>query len=434
MNNNNNIWLNYALNSVPAAIPLLNKTYVIPKHLKPVTDVLNAILRGEQKKLCISLPPRHGKTETLLAFIALYLNKYPEKNISYLSHTQTFAESKAIKSQTYCKTLGVKPDSRLNNRKEWRTDKGGGLFTSGIHGDIMGRGFNLVIVDDPISSRSEAESMTYRNKTWDCFEDGIETRLEPNASIIIVMTRWHNDDLIGRVLKNRNDYIFIRIPAICDDENDLLNRELGEALWSDRFDAKTLENMRLEKPYSFASMYQGLPQIKGSNLFKEPTFYERLPDSYKIRIGADLAYSDKQTSDYSTIVVTAENDGVFYIIHVERWQTEINESIRKLKSIQSKYNVPVILEANGPQKGIFDFVKKQLSVIKARVAGDKYVRALPVIEKWNAGRIRVPLKANWLDMYLEEVVNFTGVKDLHDDMVDATVYSIKEPINVHVNN
>jgi len=420
-----------ALQSVMVAIPLLNRTYVMPKHLQPITDVLNAILRGEQHKICISLPPRHGKTETILAFMALYLYNYPHHNISYLGHTQTFAQSKVLTAQKYAKSLGVIPDGKMNNRKEWRTSEGGALIANGINGDIMGMGFNVAIVDDPISSRAEAESLTYRNRTWAAFEDDIESRLEPNASVIVVMTRWHNDDLIGRLLKKR-DYTYLRIPALCDDEDDLLGRKIGDALWKERYPKEILETLKNDKPYSFASMYQGLPQIKGANLFKDPTFYTKLPDSYQVSIGADLAYSDKTTSDYSAVVVTAFSEGIYYILDVIRWQTDINQSIPKLQQIQSKYNVSIAIEANGVQKAVYDFVKRYVPVTKAKTLGDKYVRALPVIEKWNAGKIRLPLGAKFLDMYLEEIINFTGIKDAHDDMVDATVHSIKEPMGVLV--
>jgi len=224
-------------------IPHWNKRYVAPKHLKPLTNALERIAKGESVFLCISVPPRHGKKETLLNFIPYFIQRHSEKTVVYCSYAQRQSESKTLKSQGLIKQIGLSVSDTMANREEFRLASGGGILTTGVGGALTGQGADVLLIDDPIKNREEAESPVMRDKVWGWFEDVAETRLEPNSSVIVCMTRWHSDDLIGRILANRKEYEYIRLPALADglspdgktEQPDILNRTLDAPLWPERY-------------------------------------------------------------------------------------------------------------------------------------------------------------------------------------------------------
>ena len=430
------------LNDLRYFIPAIHKDYGEPLHLLPLINELNEILKGKQKYIVISCPPLHGKTETIISFIAQYLNKFKNKTVTYSTYSQTLSESKSIKIVAILEQLGIKPNPKLANRSEWRIDNfNGGLLTTSVQGTSTGMGSDLYVIDDPIKDRIEANSKVYRDRTWDWFTDVVETRLEPNASIIIILTRWHEDDLAGRILKERKRYKFIRLPALADGlsfdgkttEPDILGREIGEALWGKRYSKEYLEQAQNEKQMTFVSLYQGLPRRPEDSLFHEPCYYNELPkEGFYYSIACDLAYTEKQSSDYSVcaILMKTKEDDKSYIIKIDRWKSDITATKAKLHLLQDKYNIKFGIEDNGVQKAVYDMLfADKIKVMPLKPIGDKYTRALPYAERWNAGKILLPNpeiypeSKNWVNEYLEEVLNFTGINDVHDDQVDASVYA-----------
>jgi predicted phage terminase large subunit-like protein len=419
-------------------IPRISPRYEKPLHLTPLIERLERIPE-EPQFLIVSVPPRHSKSETLLHFIAHYLSRYPSHRIAYCSYAQTFSETQAIKAHRYAKAAGINPDERMANRKDWQTSRGGGIFATGVGGEFTGRGADLLVIDDPVSNREQADSPTYREKTWAWFEDVAETRLEPGASVIVLMTRWHEDDLTGRLVRHRPDYQLLRIPALADGFDalgkvpavDPLGRGEGEALWPARYGRDVLEKIREQKPYTFASLYQGLPRPREGRLLQDPTHYQQLPESYRTVIGADLAYSSKRYADHSAVVVYAVTVNEWFVRHVERWQADISDSLARLERLQTTYGGPIRVEGNGPQKAVVDLLKaKRLRVESVNRVADKYTEAQAFAEAWNAGRVKLPdpetLPAPWYAGFVEELLNFTGINDASDDMVDAAVNAYQE--------
>ena len=421
-------------------IPHISPRFAPPTHLAPLIERLERI-PDEPQKLIVSVPPRHSKSESLLHFIAHFLKRRPELRVAYCSYAQTFSETQALKAHRYAKAAGVTNNAKMANRKDWQTTQGGGIFATGVGGEFTGRGADLLVIDDPISNRDQANSPTYRNKLWSWFEDVAETRYEPGASGIVLMTRWHEDDFSGRLIKFRSEeYEVIRIPALADGLDacgrgpglDPLGRALDEPLWPERYGFEALDKIRREKPYTFASLYQGLPRPKEGRLFLEPTFYRELPSAYRVVLGCDLAYSASTRADHSVVVVffvAQEADReVWYVRLVDRWQENINASVEKLVRLQRQYGgAPLAVEGNGPQKAVADLLRsKGVAVRGVNRVTDKYSEAQAFAEAWNAGRVKVPESAPWLGDFLEEIHNFTGVNDASDDQLDAAVNAYED--------
>lgn len=418
-----------------AFIQATSPRYSAPTHLAPLVNELREIPRIP-KRLIVSVPPRHSKSETLLHFIALVLRRHPHLRVAYCSYAQTFSETQAIKAHRYARAAGVRANDRMANRKDWQTTEGGGVFATGVGGEFTGRGADLLVIDDPISNREQADSPTHREKVWRWYEDVAETRLEPNASVVLLMTRWHEDDLTGRLIKNRpGEFKVIRLPALADGLDalgrraapDPLGRAEGEALWPERYARAALEKIKRDKPYTFASLYQGLPRPRDSQLFGDPTFYQELPPAFRTVIGLDLAYSKKRRANHSAAVVYAVHDTEWFVRYVDRWQDDINGTLKRLDTLKATYpGAQFAVEGNGPQKATVDLLTgKGYPVQSVNRSSDKYAEAQAYAEAWAAGRLRVPdpetITAPWLATFLEEHRNFTGIDDAEDDQVDAAV-------------
>ena len=346
-------------------IPHITPKFTQPHHLKPITDILDEVAIFNQSiKAIISIPPQHWKTETILHFIAKYLSLRPYKTVAYFSFSHTQASSKTLKAQRYSELAGVISDPKRRNMHEWRTAEGGGILTAGVEGGGTGQHIDLMIIDDPIGNREDANSIVKREKLWNWFEDVAETRDTKN--ILLIMTRWHEDDLVGRILNNRTEYDYLRIPALADglspngkeEMPDILGREIGEALLPNhpRLNRKELELMRKRKAYSFTEMYQGLPRGREDHLFKLPTFYTELPKELKYAVGVDAAYTEKTRADWTAYVLMARAEDKWFIIDVRRWRKEIVETKDILLNLQQRHKIRFAIEANGVQKAVADML------------------------------------------------------------------------------
>lgn len=213
------------------------------RHLDLVCEKLESIMEGKTKRLMIFMPPRHGKSMTVTeTFPSFYLGKNPEKRVIEISYSgdlaQQFGKRNRDKVEEFGPTLFGHTISQVQATKtNWNLDNGmGGMISVGIGGSITGYGADLLIVDDPIKNRAEAESATYRDKLWDEYQSTVSTRLHAGGAVIIILTRWHEDDLAARLLNPEygkvEDWDIISLPAVCEDPaTDPLGRELGEALW-----------------------------------------------------------------------------------------------------------------------------------------------------------------------------------------------------------
>lgn len=409
-------------------IPRVSPQLSAPTHLQPLVDLFERC-ETEQVRETVSTPPQFGKTKTALHALVQMIRRDPSKRHAYISYAADRSEAMSREAMDIVRNDGVKVSGSL---KIWRTGKGGGVVWTGVGGPLTGFGVNgCMIVDDPTKNRAEAESSLYRERTDQWFRDVALTRLHPGASCIVIATRWHVDDLPGRLSKR--GWASLNLPAI---------NQSGESLWPEKRPLEWLASVRAEVgEYTWASLYQGEPRPRGGALFGDAHLYNNIPQAigFRTSIGVDLAYSKKTHADYSVAVVLQKIQPdpsvlpVFYVLDVRRQQVKAPEFKQTLRAVRATHpGAPMRWYAAGAENGVGDFIKVRdgeldgipIEVLPAK--GDKFQRAQPVAAAWNAGRILVPEKAPWVPAFLSELASFTGVNDAHDDQVDAlgTAYDL----------
>jgi predicted phage terminase large subunit-like protein len=365
--------------------------------------------------------------------LAWWISKSPADTCAYFSYNDEFARSRSRIARVLARAAGVWFADDANSLSEWRTSMGGGLLAGGTGTALTGQGITgLFAIDDPFKNREDADSATIRNRTWEWFNEVAYTRLE-NASMIVVGTRWHPDDLIGR-LEATGEWEVMNFPAIAED-NDPLGRAPGEALWPERFPVAMLEKTRRQiGDWSFAALYEGRPRPRGTAVFREPARFDLQTwnrDGVRIMIGADPAASEKTSADYSVACVLAVSgrgeQETARVLDVWRGQVTIPAFARELRRLSQKWwNAPISVEAVGGFKAVPQLLRAidgSLRLVEVLVRGDKFQRAQAVAAAWNDGRVLVPTTAPWVEAFLDEVQRFTGVRDRHDDQVDALAHA-----------
>ncbi|MCE5419173.1 MAG: hypothetical protein JJ713_00055 [Acidithiobacillus sp.] len=328
---------------------------------------------------------------------------------AYVTYAAQFARDQMYGAAMLAKNAGLELASESLDR--WRTPAGGGVVATGIGGPLTGYAVDgVLVVDDYVKNRQEAESPTQRERTWAWFTSTALTRVHPGASVVVVATRWHPDDLAGRLIAE--GWQWVNLPAI---------NEQGEALWPQHRPLAWLEAQRRQMgEYDWSALYMGQPRPRGGILFREPTYYDQLPtDGYRRARGFDLAYSARRSADYSVILTGRYAGGVLYLEDCWRAQVEAPVFARQASLDMS----PMYIYAHAVERGAVDLFRRdyRLPVVPrdASKAGDKFTRAQRAVAAWNEGRIRVPRSAPWLEPFLAEALVYTGLDDPHDDQVDA---------------
>lgn len=310
-------------------------------------------------------------------------------------------------------------DSSANKLEEWLTPSGGGLVATGVGGPLTGKPISGVgVIDDPVKNREAAESAAVQSMTWGWYTDTFLSRLHPQASRVIIMTRWSVGDLIGRVLEEEDDWIVVKLPAIT---------ELGESLWPEGRPLPFLkERRRNVGEYGWASMYMQEPRPRGGALFEQPRTCQLsdVPTTGRFSTGIDLAYSAKTRADYTAAVTLVESGADIYVAHVERYQLSPVNRDARLHALANRFpGVRMTWHASGTEAlEVGDrLLREGLPLNTVKATADKFVRAQPLSAAWNkpASRIIVPRDASWSNEFLDELVSFSGIGDKNDDMVDA---------------
>jgi predicted phage terminase large subunit-like protein len=358
---------------------------------------------------------------------------------AYSSYSHEQATSKSRVTRDLAEMAGVQLNTDMANLSEWRTMDGGGLLSGGAGSGLTGKGVSgLMVVDDPIKDRVEANSKTIRDQRWDWFKDVVMTRLE-GASVIVIHTRWHPDDMIGRISRDMPEFEIVNLPALAE-EDDPLGREFGAALWPSQYDADYLGKLRKTVgAFTFDSLYQGRPRPRGAMVFGMAHYYDpKLVDftGCKVGIGADPAASEKTSADYSAAIAGrftgSEEDRKLYITEVYRQQVQVPQFVSDLRAMQSRNDdCSAAVEGAGigkPVISVLRAVDRHIRIHESPTKGDKFQRAQGVAAAWNDGRVLVPLTPfgeeppPWLKDFLDEVAEFTGVNDEHDDQVDGLAH------------
>lgn len=311
-----------------------------------VARALEAVERGEITRLMIEMPPRHGKTEEVsVKAPAWFLGRHPDWPIIDASYSSELSEKSSaacrelVRSERYKEIfpmLTVKDDTKA--KSFWQVEQGesnepgyvagGGYQAVGVGGAATGFGAKVLIIDDPIKNREEADSEVMRQKVWDWYSSVARTRLEKDGAIILIMTRWHEDDLAGRCLATGQPWHRICYPAVAEEDETV--RKKGEALWPDKFPLPALENIRKDTDErTWYALYQQQPKKSDKMSFDPlwfPTFQPKevmqmLVNRYAI---LDVADSKKDGADYTGLVVADWSfDDRWFLQHVKRHRVNI---------------------------------------------------------------------------------------------------------------
>lgn len=412
-------------------IPRVARGYHRPEHLAPL---LAALDEGDERPLRIatSAPPRHAKTDSVLLHLVRRLLRRPSDTVAYITFGERMARDKSRRARQFAVRAGLelRPDAKALDK--WLTPAMGGAIFTSTQGPLTGQGINLLVIDDPHKGRAEAESQLDRDRVWEWYTGVALDRLEPGATIVCTHTRWHPDDLMGRLLKEQSGaWRHINLQAV-DEE--------GRALWPSRWPVEAFEDQRVNNAYEWFSKYQGTPRARGGRVFNDVHFYDELPRTYRAAVGVDLAYTAKTYADWSVAIVLLESDGRFYVRDVVRRQCQPPEFAGELRSIAASYPGAQMRWYGSVQElGLAQLMCSdgKVPLQGMRAATDKFVRAQPAAGAWNTGKILLPRTAaalssrtngsrpadghapDWVADLVSEVSNFTGVNDRHDDQVDA---------------
>jgi len=395
-------------------VPALTPRWERPVHLARVAEAFERATR-EETRICISVPSQHGKTELVKHGLVWLLLQRPALRNAYVTYSIERAQRVSRPLRMLAQHAGLAPGGTLS---QWTVEGGGCVTMTGIGGALTGEPIDgLLVIDDPHKDRRDAESATVRQHVRDWYNSVAEPRVHPGASVIVVHTRWHPDDLIGQL--KAEGWETLNLPAIAGEDD--APRQPGELLWPSQRPQKWLDAKRANSEYDWWSLYQGRPRPRGGALFGEPHYYTELPTSgFASAFGVDLAYTAKTRADWSVCLRLLRKGDDYYVVDVQRKQVDAPAFLLTLKAMHAEHPARLVWHASGTEKGAAQFIQKKLPALETKQATvDKFVRAQGVAAAWNAEHVLLPERAPWLASFISEVCAFTGVNDLHDDQVDA---------------
>ena len=407
-----------------------------------------SVLGDLGKRIIISAPPRHGKSRLVAEELgAWFIGMFPRKHVvltSY-SHARSADSSRGIRDRMFNAIhRQVFPDSWVRNPNaapaKWFNNRNGSVRATSFGGNLTGFGADLLIIDDVHKDRTEADSQGAREKVWNWYRSVTVNRLSTDGVVIIISTRWHPDDLIGRLMNPKHiadleaagaqaaTYKYFPFPALCDqDEGDLLGRARGEALWPERWNVKIMQERYAELgPFEARALLDQQPVMRTGNEVDVSKIVlvnaSEIPADLETPRGWDIAVTANTGSDSSAGAKGGYDakTGLFWLTHIhvmkERWHNVMGAIGRYGDMDGGRIRV----EAVGQAQGLFDDVKKERAgknlVSCSTPVTNKMVRAAPWLALIDAGKFRM-VRGNWNNAFLAELMEFPG--GLHDDQIDA---------------
>jgi len=407
-----------------------NPAYVAAQHHQLIVDKLEAVERGEIKRLMITMPPRHGKSELASRrFPAWYLGRNPDKQIIAASYNSDLANDfgrevrNIVHSPEFMALFdtGLAQDSKAANR--WHTDAGGMYVAAGVGTAITGRGADILLIDDPFKDRQEADSEVTRQRVWDWYTSTAYTRLMPGGAVVVINTRWHDDDLSGRLLeeqeKDGDKWELLSLPAISPD---------GQPLWADWYPLERLEQIKSVLPArDWNALYQQNPIPDDGDYFKSDWFqeYDELPPNLRMYGASDYAVTDGDGdfTEHGVAGIDANNN-----LYITDWwfgQVTSDVWIEQQCDLIAKHEPICWFGEAGPiRRAIEPFLMRRMQQREAycRIEwlasiNDKPTRARPIQAMASTGKVFVPKKAPWKDRLMNQLLRFPAGK--YDDGVDV---------------
>ncbi len=418
---------------------------------KALAAALEEVYDKKIQKLIITFPPRHGKSElTSRRMPAYILGRDPYAHVMMATYNQPFAEDfgrevrEIMQSPSYKQVFPrttLRKGSQASDRLQ--TKQGGKVSFVGRGGSITGRGADYLIIDDPIKNSEEAQSDTIRELCWTWFNRDVMSRMMTDAGcVIIIMTRWHEDDLVGRLTDPENpcfnereasQWKIINIPALAED-NDILGRQPGQALWPQRFNVKYLEDYKARDPEGFSALYQQRPSPLEGAFFKKGMIvpYERneIPNRLRVYAASDHAVTSKQSNDRTCVLFGGlDEDDVLWLLPDIFWDyQETDVVVEHGLSLMNQYK-PLTwwAESGHITKSIGPFLRRRMrergiyvNIQESPAIADKEQRAQPIRARMSMGMVRFPKWAWWYADAVSELLKFPNGR--LNDFADALAH------------
>ena len=438
-------------------------SYRFSPHNYLIAKKLRKLESGEIRRLMIFMPPRHGKTMQVSEFFpAWYLGRNPSHQVIDATYSYDRAGAIGCKvrnqlidpvHQLVFPECNISADSKGANKLS--IDQGGHYYSVGVGGAIVGRGAHLFVIDDPIKSREDAESITSRRKIIEWFKAVAYTRLMPDNRIVMVMTRWHFDDLAGRLLDEAKEkWDVLSLPAIAESDDEETERKTGEALWSSDYPVHTLKTIKNSiGSREWNAQYQQRPLDEEGGMLKLGWFKrydereimrydvtcmskKELPDIkpfgiHKIVLSWDTAFKETELNDPSSCTVWGISEMGYYLLYVYNKRMGFPKLKKEALRIWNRYMrygmgvVAVLIEDRASGQSLIQVleVETRIPIIPIRPESNKVIRTdeiSPIIE---AGHVHLPENAPWLIRYETQLAQFPLGRE--DDDVDSTTQFLR---------
>lgn len=406
------------------------------RHHLLLIDRLEALERGDIKRLMVLMPPGSAKsTYASGLFPPWYLARNPTHAVIAASHTQSFAERWGRKVRNmiaeHSDTLGISIAADNAAAGRWEVSRGGEYYAAGIGGTVTGRRADLVIIDDPVAKREDADSETLSEKAWEWWKSDLYTRMKPDAKVVLIMTRWSESDLGGRLLDDMatggDQWEVLRLPMEAE-ANDPLGRAIGDPLWPEWF---TEEMRRTAKRDTrrWSALYQQSPAPDEGTYFLKDWLrpVPDLPPRASLRVfgASDYAVTDNGGDFTVHIVLGVDSDDRLYVLDLWRDQASSDRWVEAFCDLVIRWKPMGWAEETGQiRAGIGPWLDRRSRERRAFVAreafptrGDKSVRAQSIRGRAALNGLYVPVNAPWRADFEAELLSFPAGK--HDDIVDA---------------
>lgn len=440
---------------------------------KIVYDTLDKWINGDLKKVAIFMPPQHGKsTMSSITTPAKILGQFPKAKVAVASYSDTLASKfnrkcqDIIDSEQYKKVYpgivlpakGIETTNELRNNKYFEIVKHKGFFKAvSIKGQLTGDPIDFGIIDDPIKDRKQANSETYRNDLWDWYNDVFKTRLHNDSRQLMLFTRWHMDDLAGRLFNPKNkhydpdeaaEWTIICFQALKEAKTPIDGaleyddpRAIGDALWPEKHSKEKHQKTKKTSPVTFASLNQQRPSpAEGGKIKKkwfniiQPAELPFNPDRIRKDFWIDGAFTKKSENDESAIMVCSQYKGNLYIFNCHGVRKELNEFLKYIRPFMKqngyKGNSSVWIEMKASGYGFYSMLRSpEYGSFNCRKINSKTVHDGKVERVENSqptlasGKVFL-VNGPWIEEFVGQCAAFPN--DTHDDMVDCLGYAINE--------
>ncbi|HEY1430735.1 MAG TPA: phage terminase large subunit, partial [Stellaceae bacterium] len=408
------------------------------RHHQLLLAKLEALAKGEIKRLMFFLPPGSAKsTYGSVLFPSWYIGNHPTQSVIAASHSKELAERfgrrvrNIVGSPIFRGTFGFGLSGDSGAAGRWETARGGEYFAVGVDASVTGRRAHLGIIDDPVKGKAEADSATIRQHVWEWYKADFWTRLVPEAGLLYIGTRWHEDDLAGRLLEDAKiggeQWEVVSLPAIAED-GDALGRVPGERLWPEWFTTEMFENAQRDAR-NWSALYQQRPMPESGDYFKNDwlRWYDTAPQRDQLRTYGASDYAVRANmGDYTVHIVGGldPNDDL-YLLDLWRKQVASNEWVEAVIDLMELWKTLTWAEESGQiEKGVGPFLTKRQLERKVYAhrkqfssAADKAVRAQAIRGRVAMGKVYLPKRAPWAATLMDELLRFPAGK--YDDQVDT---------------